>query len=68
LGRMENSIEIRAPPEKVWEVLALDRLLEWEEGWKAHLKSVEYASKVRTPKDKLRMGATVHGASKKKGI
>jgi len=67
LGRIEQSIEIRAPPEKVWEMLALDRVLEWEEGWRSHLKSVEYTSKVRTPKDKLRVGATAHGTSKKKG-
>jgi len=26
LGRVEKSIEIRAPPEKVWEMLAFDRL------------------------------------------
>ncbi|MCP8314021.1 MAG: SRPBCC family protein [archaeon] len=67
LGRFENSIQIRAPPEKVWEMLALDRVLEWEEGWKGTLKSVEYTSEVRTPKDKLRVGATAHGTSKKKG-
>jgi len=28
LGRVEKSIEIRAPPEKVWEMLALDRFQE----------------------------------------
>lgn len=26
---MEKSIEIKAPPEKVWEMLALERLKEW---------------------------------------
>ena len=67
MGRIEKSIEIRAPPEKVWETLALDRLLEWEEGWKGELKSVEYTSEVRTPKDKLRVGASAHGTSKKNG-
>jgi len=61
LGKIENSIEIRASPEKVWEMLALDRLVEWEEGWKSELKSVEYTSKVRTPKDKFRVGASAHG-------
>jgi len=67
LGRVEKSIEIKAPPEKVWEMLALDRLPEWEEGWKGHLKGVEYTSEVRTPEDKYRVGATAHGIPKKQG-
>jgi len=41
LGRIEKSIEIKAPPEKVWEMLALDRLLEWNVGY-SELKNVEY--------------------------
>jgi len=32
LGRVEKSIEIRAPHEKVWEMLAVDRFPEWDEG------------------------------------
>jgi hypothetical protein len=28
-------------------MLALDRLAEWEEGWKGELKSVEYTSRMR---------------------
>ena len=67
MGGIEKSIENKARPEKVWEMLALNRVLEWEEGWKGHLKSVEYTSEVRTPKDKLRVGASAHGTSKKKG-
>jgi len=67
LGRIEKSIEIKAPPEKVWEMLAFDRLLEWSEGWKGELKSVEYTSKVRTPEDKLRVGASAQGIPKKQG-
>jgi len=67
LGRTEKSIEIGASPEKVWEMLAFDRLLEWSEGYKGELKSVEYTSKVHSPKDKLRVGATAHGIPKKKG-
>jgi len=67
LGRMEKSIEIKASPEKVWETLALDRLTEWNEGFQKNLKSVEYTSKVRTPRDKLRVGATANGISKKNG-
>ena len=67
MTRIEKSIEIRAPPEKVWEMLALDRLLEWEEGYKGNMKSVEYTSKVHTPKDKYRVGASAHGIPKKQG-
>jgi len=56
LGRIEKSIEIKAPPEKVWEVLALDRWSEWMDGW----KDGEYTSEVRKPKDKYRVGALAH--------
>jgi len=66
LGRGEKSIEIRAPPEKIWEMLALDRLQEWNEGYEK-VKSVEYTSEVHTPKDKYRVGATAHGIPKKQG-
>ena len=31
------------------------------------MKSVEYTSEVRTPEDKLRVGASAHGIPKKKG-
>lgn len=54
MGRVEKSIEIKAPPGKVWEMLALDRLPEWEEGLE---ETVEYTSEVRTPEDKYRVGA-----------
>jgi len=50
------SIEIKAPPEKVWEMLAFDKHLEWMDGY----KSVEYTSKVRTPEDKYKVGASAH--------
>jgi len=56
LVRMEKSIEIRAPPERVWEMLALDRWPEWMNGW----KNAEYTSEVRTPEDKYKVGATAH--------
>ena len=56
MGRVEKSIEIRAPPEKVWEMLALDRCPEWMDD----LKSVKYTSEVRTPEDKYRVGASTH--------
>lgn len=60
MGRIERTIEIKASPEKVWEMLALDRQLEWMGnvssggGW----KSVEYTSEVSTPEDKYRVGAS----------
>ena len=67
MGRMEKSIEIRVPPERVWEILPLDRLIEWVPGYKRDLKSVEYTSEIRTPEDRLRVGATARGIPKKKG-
>jgi uncharacterized membrane protein len=67
LGKIEKSIDIKASPEKVWGMLAFDRVLEWSEGFKGELKSVEYTSEVRTPEDKYRVGATAHGIPKKKG-
>jgi len=67
LGRIEKSIEIQASPESVWELLAFDRVLEWSEGFRGELKSVEYTSEVHTPEDKYRVGATAHGIPKKKG-
>jgi len=51
MARVEKSIEIKAPPEKVWEILALDRMPEWMFG---ELK-VQYTSDVRTPKDKYKV-------------
>jgi len=58
LGRMEKSIVIKASPEKVWEMLALDRMPEW--AFKGELKSVEYTSEVNTPEDKYMVGASAH--------
>jgi len=56
LGRIEKSIEIKAPPGKVWEMLAFDRMPEWVDD----LKSTEYTSEVHTPQDKYRVGASAH--------
>ena len=58
LGRVERSIVIKAPPERIWEMLALDRFPEWEEGYKEDLKSIEYTSEVNTPEDKNKVGAS----------
>jgi uncharacterized membrane protein len=56
LGKIEKTIEIRASPEKVWEMLALDRWSEWMGGW----KNAEYTSEVHTLEDKYRVGASAH--------
>lgn len=55
MPRTEKSIIIKAPPEKIWEMLALDMWPEWMDGW----KNAEYTSEVRKPKDKYRVGALV---------
>ena len=54
MGRIERSIEIKARTEKVWEMLALDRMPEWKE----NCKSVMFTSEVHTPEDKYKVGAT----------
>jgi uncharacterized protein YndB with AHSA1/START domain len=54
LGRIEKSVEIKASPERIWEMLAFDRHPEWFE----ERLSAEYTSKVRTAKDKFRVGAS----------
>ena len=59
MGRVERSIEIKASPERVWEMLALDRFPEWDEGTRKNVKSTEYVSEVRTPEDKYRAGTIV---------
>ena len=58
MTRIEKSIEIKAPPEKVWEMLAFDKAVEWmdEMEW----ESVKYTSEVRTPEDKYRVGTSAH--------
>ncbi len=58
MARIEKSIEIKAPPEKVWEMLALDRFQEWSEEYRKTLESMEYTSEVHTLEDKFRMGTT----------
>ena len=61
--RVEKSIEIKARPEKVWEMLAFDRLPEWMDV--AEVKTAQYISEVRTPKDKYRVGASAHIVEKR---
>ncbi len=57
---MERSIEIKASPENVWEMLAFDRMPEWMSDW----KSLAFTSEVRTPEDKYTLGASAHVTEK----
>ena len=54
--RKEKLIETRAQPEKAWEMLALDRMPEWMDGW----KSVAFTSEVRNLEDKYRLGTSAY--------
>ena len=58
MGIRKKSIEIKAPPEKVWEILALDRFKDWNEKSGKDLKSFEYTSEVNTPEDKFKVGTS----------
>ncbi|MDH5703124.1 MAG: SRPBCC family protein [Aigarchaeota archaeon] len=61
MGGIERSIEIRAPPEKVWEMLALDRWSEWQVGGgftSLQMEGIKFTSEVNTPEDKYRVGAS----------
>ncbi len=58
--RIEKSIEIKTPHEKVWEMLAFDRHPEWFE----ERESATYTSDVRTPEDKYRVGASAQTTEK----
>ena len=60
MGRVETSIEIKAPPKKVWEMLAFDTATEWMGDM---MTSAEYTSEVRTPEDKYKVGATAHAST-----
>ena len=57
MGRVEKSIILKAPPEKVWEMLAFDRAPEWMGDM---MVSGEYTSEVRTVEDKFKVGASAH--------
>ena len=56
MGKIETSIEIKASPDKVWEMFALDRLPEWNEEY----GNVKYTSELNNPEDKYKIGATSH--------
>jgi len=51
LTRIEKSIEIRAPPEKIWPLLFWDKVPEWY----PYIKKAKYTSKKRAD-----VGATAH--------
>ena len=61
MTKIEKSIEIKASPEKVWEMLALDRFQEWTVGIASSFldtKDIKFTSEVSTPEDKYRVGAS----------
>ncbi len=64
MARIEKSIEIKVPPEKIWELMAWDRVPEWMD----MMKSAEYTSEVSTLEDKLGVGATAHTSMETAGI
>ena len=68
MGRIEKSIEIGAPPEKVWEMLALDRHKEWDEEMEKSLESLEYTSEVHSLEDKYKVGASARVNMKGMGM
>ena len=68
MTRIERSIDIKAPPENIWELLAWDRCQEWMDEWRKNLISLEYTSEVYTPDDKYRVGASAHGNIKGFGM
>ena len=61
MARLEKSIIIKAPPEKVWEMLALDRWSEWYDKLAfVETKDIKFTSEVNTPADKYRVGASAY--------
>ena len=60
MTRAEKSIDIKASPEKVLELLALDRWSEWNVGHFLDTKNMTFTSEVNTPKDKYRVGASAY--------
>jgi len=66
LTKVEKTIEIQAPSQKIWEMLTLDKLPEWQTGFiQEEIKSVKYTSKINTQKDKYKKGSTAIGIPKK---
>ena len=64
MGRVEKSIIIKASPEKVWEMLALDRWSEWYSQMSfVDTKDIQFTSEVNTPEDKYRVGASAYASA-----
>ncbi len=59
LARIEKSIEINTPPEKIWPLVTWDRVPEYYDS----IKKVEWTSK-----DKDKVGSTVHVTSEIVGV
>ena len=62
MTRVVTSIKIKAPPEKVWEMLALDRCPEWM----YDVLSSEYITEVHAPEDRYKVGTSAHWIKVKK--
>ena len=61
MGQFETSIEIKAPPEKVWGMLALDRWSEWMHPLSfLDTRNMKFTSEVNTPDDKYQVGASAY--------
>ena len=60
MAQIKKFIEINAPPEKVWKMLALDRWSEWQVGNFLDVKYMKFTSEVNTTEDRYRVGATAH--------
>jgi hypothetical protein len=67
LGGVAKSIVIKASPENVWNMLALDRWSEWQAGRGFTSlqieKGVNFTSEVNAPEDRYRVGASARPAT-----
>ncbi len=52
-----KSVAIKTTPEKVWEMLAADRLMEWQP-YMARSETFEYLTPVESDEDKYKVGTT----------
>ena len=71
MGRVEKSIVIKASPEKVWEMLALDRFEEWQVGMlynECFVYGMEFTSEVSVPEDKFKVGASAQPKKVGEGV
>ena len=68
--RIEKTIVLKVPPVKVWELLALDRIEEWQVSPRFHLpvKGMTFTTEVRVPDDKYRVGASAQPTLEKEDV